>query len=141
MRLKLWACRWVQCERITNAANATFEPGSNTQNISMNTEKTEKEIKQLFSELRAEDSQRVPSFDAITCAAPSAASPGEMSFLWFRFALGTTAIALLVATIASLAIRLRTHSIERERQKWVAIFTWEAPTDALLSISSVPWGS
>ena len=64
MRLKLWACRWVRCERITNAVNATFEPGSKTQNISMNTEKTEKEIKQLFSELRAEDSQRVPSFEA-----------------------------------------------------------------------------
>jgi len=64
-----------------------------------------------------------------------------MSFPWFRFALGTTAIAVLVATIALTASRLHTHSLERERQKWVAISTWEAPTDALLSISSVPWGS
>src|SRR5262245_39224921 len=141
MRLKLWACQWVQRERITSAANATFEPGLKTQNISMNTEKAEREIRQLFSDLRAEDLQHVPSCEVVTRADPSAASARRMSFPWFRFALGATAVVLLVATLALTAIRLHTRSIERERQRWVALSTWEAPTDALLSISSVPWGN
>ena len=103
-------------------------------------EKTEKEIRQLFSELRAQDSQRAPSFDAVTRATPSFTSTG-LSFSWFRFALGTTAIVLLIATIALTAIHLHTRSIERERQHWAALSTWEAPTDALLLISSAPWES
>lgn len=104
----------------------------------MNTEKNEKEIRQLFSELRAEDSQRVPSFDAVTQAVPSGASTGRISFPWLQIALATTAIALLVGTIA---IRLNRRSIERERRQWAALSTWEASTDALLHISSVPWES
>jgi hypothetical protein len=106
----------------------------------MNTEKTEKEIRQLFSELRAEDSQRVPLFNAVTRAAPSFTSTG-LSFSWFRFALGTTATVLVIATIARTAIRLHKGSIERERQQWAALSSWEAPTDALLIISSVAWES
>ena len=103
-------------------------------------EKTEKEIRQLFCELKAEDSQRVPSFDDVTRAVPSPTSP-RLSFWRIRFALGTTAIVLLIVTSALTAIHLHTRSIERERQEWAALSTWEAPTDALLMISSVPWGS
>jgi len=104
-------------------------------------EKTEKKIKQLFRELRAQDSQHVPSFDAVTRAAPSDASPRGMSFPWFRFALGTAAIVLFIATIALTAIHLHTRSLDRERQQWAALSTWEAPTDALLMVSSVAWES
>lgn len=104
----------------------------------MNTEKNEKEIRQLFSELRAKDSQRAPSFDALTQAIPSGPSAGRIFFPWPQIALATTAIALLAGTIA---IRLNRRSLERERQQWAALSTWEAPTDALLHISSVPWES
>jgi len=103
-------------------------------------EKTEKEIRQLFSELRAQDSQRVPLFNAVTHAVPSDASTGRISFSWLQFALATAAIVLLLATIALTAIHLHTRSIERERQKWAAFSTWEASTDALLTISRAPWG-
>jgi hypothetical protein len=106
----------------------------------MNMEKTEKEIKQLFSELKAQDSQRAPSFDAVMCPAPSSASMQRMSYPWFRFALGTTATVLLIGTIALTTVRLRERSLERERQQSVALSGWEAPTDAFLSISSLPWG-
>jgi len=104
-------------------------------------EKTEKEIKQLFSELRAQDWQRAPLFNAVTRAVPSGASPGRISFSRLQFAMATTAIVLLVGTIALTANRLHTHSLERQRQHWAALSTWEAPTDALLRISSVPWES
>lgn len=104
----------------------------------MNTEKNEKEIRQLFSELRAEDSRRVPSFAAATQAVPSGAATGRVSFPWLQIALPTTAIVLLVGMIV---IRLNRRSMERERQQWAALSTWEAPTDALLHISSVPWES
>ena len=103
-------------------------------------EKTEKEIRQLFGELRAQDSQRAPSFSAITRATPSLTSSG-LSFSWFRFALGTITSVLLIAATALTAIHLHTRSIERERQHWAALFNWEAPTDALLMISSVAWES
>ena len=106
----------------------------------MNMEKTEKEVKQLFNELRAQDSQRAPSFNAVTRATPSVTFTG-LFFSWSRFALGTTAFVLLTATIALTAIQLHARSVERERRQWKALSDWEAPTDAFLSISSVPWGS
>lgn len=105
----------------------------------MNMEKIEKEVRQLFTELRVQDSQHAPSFNAVTRAASSSTSTG-LSFPLFRFALGSTAIVLLTVTIALTAFRLHERSIERERRQWAALSTWEAPTDALMSISSVPWG-
>lgn len=100
-------------------------------------EKTEKEIKQFFSELRAEDSQWAPAFSAITRPAPTFTATGSR----FRFALGTITVLLLIATIAVTSIHLHTRSLERQSLQWAALSTWEAPTDALLSISSLPWGS
>ena len=109
----------------------------------MNTEKTGKELRQLFGELRTREQRHAPSFATLaTESAPGpAASSSRMSLPWFRLALGTTAMALLLAGIALAANRTRARARQREMQQWAALSTWEAPTDALLSISSVPWGS
>ena len=105
-------------------------------------EKTEKELRQLFSELRIREQRQVPSFVVIARASPSAsaASSSRMSFPWLRFAVGSVAIVLLLAAITLGANRIRARAMQREMQQWAALSTWAAPSDALLSISSMPWG-
>ncbi|HWX20266.1 MAG TPA: hypothetical protein VN578_10230 [Candidatus Binatia bacterium] len=106
----------------------------------MNTEKTENKLRQLFGELRAQDSQRVPSFKAVTRASPSAISTAWMLSSWSRFAAGIATVVLLIAGIALAAFHLHTLSAEREIQQWARLSNWEAPTDTLLGISDMPWG-
>jgi biopolymer transport protein ExbB/TolQ len=53
-------------------------------------------------------------------------------------ALGTTAVALLIAGVALSAIRLHKHSVEKEIQQWQAVSEWQAPTDALLNAQDAP---
>ena len=106
-------------------------------------EKTEKELRQLFRELRTWEQRRVPSFVASASASVSApaGSSSRMSLRWFPLALGAIALVLAIASIALAANQMRARSMQREMQQWAALSTWEASTDALLSVSSVPWGS
>jgi len=101
-------------------------------------EKTEKKLKQLFNELRAQDSRRAPSFNAIARASRSGVSARAMSFPWFRLALGTIAVALFVVGIAGTAIRLHTRSFAKEIQQWEVLSEWAAPSDTLLSNPDAP---
>jgi hypothetical protein len=105
----------------------------------MNMEKIEKKLKQLFSELRAQDSRRVPSFNSIAQAPLESASTGRTLLPWPRFALPGAAVALLIGGIVAASFRAHTHSFEKEMHGWAALSDWEAPTDALLSISETPW--
>jgi hypothetical protein len=107
----------------------------------MNTEKIENELRQLFGELRANDSQRVPSFYSVTRASSSTTSTPRKSSPWFRFLSATAVLVLLIAGIALAALHSHTRSFEREMQRWAALSDWETPTDTLLSISETPWGS
>ena len=107
----------------------------------MNTENSDQEFKQLFSELRSRDSQHAPSFSAIANAANRETSAWRISFPRFRVALGTIIVLVFVTGITLIAFRLHTRSVEREMQQWETLSGWEAPTDALLSIASSPWSS
>ena len=106
----------------------------------MNTEQTEDKLRQLFSELSAEDSRRAPSFGAIMQGLRSATSTPQGSSPWLRFAAGTAAVVLLIAALAPAAFRWRADSFKRQMQQWAALSDWGAPTDALLSVSDMPWG-
>jgi hypothetical protein len=109
----------------------------------MNTEKTEKELRLLYCELRTQVERHVPSFATLTSDSASAsdASTSPVSFQWLRFALGTIAIVLLLASITAAANRIRARALQRDMQQWAELSAWEARTDALLSISILPWGS
>ena len=109
----------------------------------MNTEKPEKELRLLYHELRTQVERQVPSFATLTSnsASASRASTSQGSFQWFRFAPGTIAIVLLLAGITVAANRIRARALQRDLQRWAELSAWEAPTDPLLSISSMPWGS
>lgn len=106
----------------------------------MNIENSETELRRLFSELRGADARRAPPFNDIARGRPSAKSSPWHSFAWFRWALRASAIAILTAGIVLTAFRRREHRVEKEMRQWAALSTWEASTDALLSISSAPWG-
>jgi hypothetical protein len=104
----------------------------------MNTDDSERRLKAIFNELKAEDLRRTPPFDDIARASRSAASSSHVVFPRFRLALGTTAVALLIAGVALSAIRLHKHSVEKEIQQWQAVSEWQAPTDALLNAQDAP---
>ncbi len=105
----------------------------------MNMEKTDKKLKQLFSELKAQDSQRVPPFNSVTRAPLKSTSTRWTLQRWPRFAIAVAAVVLLIAGIAVASFRAHAHSIEREMLGWAALSDWEAPTDALLTASEMPW--
>jgi len=105
----------------------------------MNMEKTEKELRQLFSELKAQDSQRVPPFNSVTKLSPQGTSSRWTLQHWPRFSLAVAAVVLLIASVAVASFRAHTHSFEKEMLGWAALSDWEAPTDALLTASEMPW--
>jgi hypothetical protein len=105
----------------------------------MNMEQTETKLKQLFSELKARDSQRVPPFNSVTRALPQGASTRRTIPRWPQFALLGAAVVVLIAGVAVVSFRTHTRSFEKEMHEWAALSDWEAPTDALLSVSEMPW--
>jgi hypothetical protein len=107
----------------------------------MNMEKTEKKLKQLFSESKERDSQRMPPFNSVARASLRDASTPRTLLRWPRFALFGVAAVLLIAGVAVISSRIHTRSFEKEMHQWAALSNWEAPTDALLSVSETPWGN
>jgi hypothetical protein len=61
----------------------------------MNMDKTEKKLKQLFSELKAQDSQRVPPFNSVTRMTVQSTSTRTLLH-WPRFAPAGAAVAVLI---------------------------------------------
>ena len=104
----------------------------------MNMEKTEKKLKQLFSELKAQDSQRVPPFNSVTRMTVQSTSTRTLLH-WPWFAPAGAAVAVLIGGIVAASFREHTHSVEKEMRGWAALSDWEAPTDALLTASEMPW--
>jgi hypothetical protein len=105
----------------------------------MNMEKIDKKLKLLFSELRAQDSQRVPPFNSVTRMSRESASTRRTLLRWPRFDLAGAAVALLIAGIVAASFLEHARSVEKEMRGWTALSDWEAPTDALLSVSEMPW--
>ena len=101
-------------------------------------DKTEKNLTQLYHELRARDAQRMPAFDSVTSASTVGVQPPRMAFLWVRFAAAAVAASLLLAAIA---LRTREHSTAVEVRQWEVVSAWQAPTDRLLNVPGVPWGT
>jgi anti-sigma-K factor RskA len=102
-------------------------------------EKTEKKLKQLFSELKAQDSQRVPAFNSVTRVSLQSTSTRWTLQHWRRFAIAVAAVAVLIGVIVAASFREHTQPVEKEMFGWAALSDWEAPTDALLSVSEMPW--
>jgi hypothetical protein len=107
----------------------------------MNTDKTEDNLRQLFHELREQDAQRAPSFDAVARPSASADAAQRAAIPWLRFAAGAAIGVLLAAGIALAIFRSRMHSSEMELQQWATLSNWKAPTDTLLNVPCTPWGS
>jgi hypothetical protein len=106
----------------------------------MNTKQTEQTLKRLFSELKEQDSLRIPAFRA-----PKSSSAGSRirgaGFPRLQFAVGMLTLALLVSFIGFIGYRWHLRSARMEIQRWTMLSNWSAPTDKLLGISSLPWGS
>lgn len=102
----------------------------------MDMEPTEKNLKELFNELKDQDARRVPSFDAVLAASDAgAANPGTHFRL--RFAWGMGAAFLVAALLTLMVLTFRVRSREAEVQQWAMLSDWAASTDALLDASSV----
>jgi hypothetical protein len=102
----------------------------------MNSDQNDRDLRQLFQDLKSRDSQRVPPFDALARTPNSAAVRWRVTWRRFRFA--AAAVLLLVATLVFV---MRPDSLEAEMQQWAMLSQWTASTDALLDVSSTPWGS
>ncbi len=87
-------------------------------------------LRQKFQELRNTDAQRVPAFSRVARSpVPTFAIP------WWRFALSATVLVTVI-----FALMLKRQPVP-DTQPWAALSNWRATTDALLTVSSTPWGS
>jgi len=87
-------------------------------------------LRQNFQELRNADAQRVPAFSRVArVPVPTFSMP------WWRFALSAAVLVMVI-----FALMLKRQPVP-DTQPWAALSNWRATTDALLTVSSTPWGS
>jgi len=102
----------------------------------MKPEVTEAKLRALFQKARALEAAGAPDFRRLS--RPEAA-PGPARVAWLRPAVALAAGVLCAGVIFFLILR-KTRQPETELQQWTAISNWRAPTDELLTLSSMPWG-
>lgn len=93
------------------------------------------DLRQLFRQQREADTQRVPAFSRLTRV--PAESPWSVP--WLRLA--TVAAAVVVLGVSVTMWRRSAQPPAVNTESWAALSNWQAPTDALLTVSSAPWGS
>ncbi|HTS18374.1 MAG TPA: hypothetical protein VMP11_12435 [Verrucomicrobiae bacterium] len=94
------------------------------------------ELRRLFQDLRAGDTQQVPAFSRVAQPPVTEASFG---ILWPRLAAGVALIAAVsMSLILFRAYKGRSADVT---QQWAALSNWRASTDELLSVSgAATWG-
>ena len=103
----------------------------------MSTDEPDNKLRQMFHELREQEAQRAPAFASVWgAAARRTAVPSPLP--WLKLA--AAAAAVIAGTFVA-ALYYRAHAAGVETSKWAALSAWQPSTDALLTLSSTPWGS
>ena len=102
----------------------------------MSIDETDRLLRRLFQEMKREEAKRMPAFDPLISTRPKTR---PFSVRWLRIA--TAAAAVLVLGVSLTIFRGRPPSSEVELGQWEALSNWQASTDSLLTVSSLPWGS
>ncbi len=90
----------------------------------------EKQVQQLFRELKAQDAQRAPGFARLVVR--SASEPVGMP--WLRLAGALAAVVVLAAWW------LWSRPPAVDVTQWAQLSNWRASSDSFLPTTSTPWG-
>ncbi len=108
----------------------------------MNTPSTDQDLRQRFSELRAEDLALAPAFASVTAGRVAARTrlsiphAPRATQLWY--AAGVAALTLIACVAVRSIHQVRARAAEAELQEWRRLTEWRAQTDHLLTLSDLP---
>lgn len=96
---------------------------------------TDTTLQKIFQQMRDEDARHVPAFHQLTKPRESS-SPMEWIGIWFPAASAVAAVILATALLFGEVKKQHQHELA-QLQQWETLSKWQAPTDELLTYSTL----